>query len=350
MAVPIVDLRSDTVTRPTASMREAMMHAEVGDDVLGDDPTVQRLEARIAELTGKGAALFVPSGTMGNQIAVMCHTRPGDEVVLERDSHIFLYEQGGIAANAGCLAHVLPSEVGTLDVPAVLGAIRGEDVHNARMRLVCFENTHNRHGGTIVPLERMRALADAVRARGIAVHLDGARLWNASVASGTPLHGWAAQTDSVQMCFSKALGAPVGSILAGDVDLIAQARRLRKRLGGGMRQVGILAAACLYAMDHHVDRLADDHRRARMLADGVSGLPGVAVIEPQTNIVMIDFVDGVLDLATVHHALADRGVRMVSYGPTRLRAVTHLDVDDAGITRAIDVFRQVAGGLAAAGA
>ena len=152
------------------------------------------------------------------------------------------------------------------------------------------------------------------------------------------------------MCFSKALGAPVGSILAGDVDLIAQARRLRKRLGGGMRQVGILAAACLYAMDHHVDRLADDHRRARMLADGVSGLPGVAVIDPQTNIVMIDFVDGVLDLATVHHALADRGVRMVSYGPTRLRAVTHLDVDDAGITRAIDVFRQVAGGLAAAGA
>lgn len=349
MPETVVDLRSDTVTRPTRAMREAMMTAEVGDDVLGDDPTVQILEARIAELTGKAGALFVPSGTMGNQIAIMCHAAPGDEVVLERDAHIFLHEQGGIAANAGCLARVIASETGAIPIDEVLASIRSENIHHARVRLVCVENTHNGHGGTILPLDYLRDLSKSVHDRGVAMHLDGARLWHAWIATGTSIAEWAAHVDSVQMCFSKGLGAPIGSILAGEADLIAAARRHRKRLGGGMRQVGILAAACLHALDHHVDRLADDHRRARELAAGLEGLPGVSVNEPQTNIVMLDVGEG-LTAESLLAALAERGVRMFQFGPTRIRATTHLDVDDSGIARAVEVFRDVAGRMAGAGA
>jgi len=243
-----VDLRSDTVTRPTAAMRRAMAEAEVGDDVFGDDPTVQALERRVAELAGKEAALYVPSGTMGNQLAVACQCGPGDEVLLQRESHIFLYEQGGVAANAGALAHVVAGESGVIAPETLIAAIRPEDDHAARLRLVCVENTHNRMGGAIVPLERLRALAAAARERSVRVHLDGARLWNASVASGVPIREWAATADTVMMCFSKGLGAPIGSILVGTGALIRDARRLRKRWGGGMRQVGILAAACLHAV------------------------------------------------------------------------------------------------------
>ena len=350
-AEPAVDLRSDTVTRPTPAMRRAIMDAEVGDDVFGDDPTVLALERRVAELAGKEAALYVPSGTMGNQLAIKCHTDPGDEVLLDPESHIFLYEQGGLGANSGCLAHLVPGERGLMTPEQVAAAVRdwAHDDHAARVRLLCVENTHNRLGGVIVPLERLQAVAAVARAHGVAVHLDGARLWNASVATGVPLREWAATADSVMMCFSKGLGAPVGSILTGSGDFVRRAHRVRKRWGGGMRQVGVLAAACRYALDHHVERLADDHRRARALAAGFAGAPGVRVIEPETNIVIVTLEHAALDPAAVLRALEERGVRMVSFGVRRLRAIAHLDVDDAGVARAVERFREVVGALAGRG-
>ncbi len=336
-----VDLRSDTVTKPTPAMRRAIAEAEVGDDVFGDDPTVLALEARVAALAGKESALFVPSGTMGNQLAVHVLTRPADEVLLEAESHIYFYEQGGIATNSGCLAHPIPGERGVLPMEAIVGALRGEDDHIARVTLVCAENTHNRAGGAIVPLERLRALSALARERGLNVHLDGARLWNASVATGVPIADWAACADTVQMCFSKGLGAPVGSILVGSASHIRAARRARKRWGGGMRQVGILAAACLHALDHHIARLAEDHVRAKRLADALAGIPGVNVVKPDTNIVFLLLESPQPDAAAVVRAMAERGVRVSAYGPRRVRAITHLDVDDAAIARAVESFREV---------
>ena len=344
MAVPpTVDLRSDTVTRPTPAMRDAMARAEVGDDVLGDDPTVQALEQRVAALAGRDAALFVPSGTMGNQLAVNAHIVPGDAVIVEADSHVFCYEQGGIGANSGGLARTVTSDRGALTPQQLETGAHEEDDHDARLRLVCLENTHNRHGGAIVPLERIRAVAEAAHARGARVHLDGARLWNASVATGIPIRDWAAPVDTLMMCFSKGLGAPIGSILVGDKDVIRKARRTRKRWGGGMRQVGILAAACLHALDHHVERLADDHRRARRLAEGFAAA-GVRVTPPETNIVLVDLEHPGLDPVATLAALESAGVRLLDFGPRRLRAITHLDVDDAGIERAIEAFRRVVAG------
>jgi len=348
--LPIVDLRSDTVTRPTPAMRRAIAEAVVGDDVLGDDPTVLELERRVAALAGKDAALFVPSGTMGNQLAIRCQTEPGDEVLLESESHIFFYEQGGLAANSGCLAHIVPGRRGEIGPDTIPGALRGEDDHNARLALVCAENTHNRAGGAIVPLESLRALGAAAHAHGLRVHLDGARLWNASAATGIPIREWAAPVDTLMMCFSKGLGAPVGSILTGDHAVVKRARRMRKRWGGGMRQVGVLAAACLHALDHHVARLPEDHARARRLAEGFERAGGVQVIPPQTNIVFLELEDPALDPDTVLRTLASHGVRMSRFGPRRLRAITHLDVDDAGIARAIEAFEHaVAPGAEAGG-
>jgi len=343
----VVDLRSDTVTRPTAAMRRAMAEAEVGDDVLGDDPTVIALERRVASLAGKEAALYVPSGTMGNQLAVHVLTRPAEEVLLELDSHIFRYEQGGIAANSGCLAHPVRGERGVLPHDVLLAALRDEDEHVARVSLVCAENTHNRAGGAIVPLERLRALAALARERGLRVHLDGARLWNASVATGVPVADWAACADTVMMCFSKGLGAPVGSILVGPADAIHAARRARKRWGGGMRQVGVLAACCLHALDHHVARLAEDHARARRLAEGFA-VPGVRVVTPETNIVLADLEPPLPDARGMVTALEARGVRLIAFGPRRVRAIAPLDVDDAGVERAIAAFREVVGAQAGA--
>ncbi len=334
-----VDLRSDTVTRPTAAMRRAMAEAEVGDDVFGDDPTVQALERRLAALAGKEAALYVPSGTMGNQLAVASQTQPGDEVLLEAESHIFFYEQGGIAANSGCLAHVVRGTRGVLPVEALTGAIRAEDDHVARLGLACAENTHNRAGGAIVPLGALRDLAAAARERGVRVHLDGARLWNASVATGIPIAEWATTADTVMMCFSKGLGAPIGSILVGPAETVRRARRIRKRWGGGMRQVGILAAACLHALDHHVARLAEDHARARTLAAGFAAAPGVSVVPPDTNIVFVRLENPALTPPPLLAFLRERGVLMSAYGPDLVRAIVHLDVDDAGISRAIEAFR-----------
>ncbi len=336
MSTPVVDLRSDTVTRPTPAMRAAIAAAPVGDDVFGDDPTVLELERRCATLSGKAAALYVPSGTMGNQIAVRVLTSPGDEVLLEEQSHIFLYEQGGIASTSGCLAHIVRGERGALTVEGFEAALRPADDHAARLSLVCMENTHNRAGGAIVPLARMQALAAAARARGVGLHLDGARLWNASVASGASIAQFAACADTTMMCFSKGLGAPVGSILVGDEPVIREARRVRKRLGGGMRQAGILAAACLHALDHHVERLAEDHARARRLAAGMRA-DGVAVEEPDTNIVIATLAEA-LDPARVLAAMEAQGVRMVAFGAGRIRAICHLDVDDAGVERAAAVF------------
>ena len=336
--LPIVDLRSDTVTRPTPAMRRAIAEAVVGDDVFGDDPTVIELERRIAELAGKDAALYVPSGTMGNQLAVHCQTEPGDEVLLESESHIFFYEQGGVAANSGALAHIVRGTRGVVDPSVILETLRGEDDHNARLSLICVENTHNRSGGAIVPLASLRALSDTAHTHGLRLHLDGARLWNASVATGVPIRDWAACADSVMMCFSKGLGAPVGSILTGDQPLIRRARRARKRWGGAMRQVGILAAACLHALDHHVARLAEDHRRARVLADGMMRVPGVRVMPPETNIIFVELEDPAFDVAAALKGLERQGVLMSQYGPRRLRAITHLDVDDAGLARATQAF------------
>ncbi len=341
MTLPAVDLRSDTVTQPTAAMRQAMANAVVGDDVFGDDPTVIALEQRVAALAGKEAALYVASGTMGNQLAVNVLTRPADEVLLEAESHIFYYEQGGIAANSGVLAHPLRGERGVLPTDTLLAALRDEDDHVARASLVCAENTHNRAGGAVVPLETLRTLRAATRARGLLLHLDGARLWNAHVATGVSIADYAACADTVMMCFSKGLGAPVGSILVGTAAVIRAARRVRKRWGGGMRQAGILAAACLHALDHHVARLADDHRRAQRLADGFAAAPGARVIAPDTNIVFVDLGPGLPDARTVVARLGERGVRMGAYGARRVRAIAHLDVDDAGIERAIAAFREV---------
>ena len=341
MKAAAVDLRSDTVTRPTPAMREAMMRAEVGDDVFGDDPTVLELERRVAQLADKAAAVYVPSGTMGNQIAVAAHTQRGEEVLLGADSHIFLYEQGGIGANSGCLAHPVAAPRGVLPVETLAKAIRDhDDEHNARLALVCVENTHNMGGGVVVPLDSLRALHAAAKARGVKVHLDGARLWNASVATGVPVAAWAAEADTVMMCFSKALGAPVGSILVGEDDAIHRARRARKRLGGAMRQAGILAAACLHALDHHVARLADDHARARTLAAGFAKAPGVRVAVPDTNIVFAELAPGGPLAQALEAALEQRGIRTLAFGPTRLRAIVHLDVDDEGLARAVRAFQE----------
>ena len=287
-AEPAVDLRSDTVTRPTPAMRRAIAEAVVGDDVFGDDPTVIELERRVAALAGKEAALFVPSGTMGNQLAVMAQTSPGDEVLLETESHMFFYEQGGIAANSGALAHVVSGQRGVIDAAAITAASRSNDDHNAAPRAVVrgehAQSRRRRRGAARRHAPRRRRGARARRAR--------APGWRAAVERQCrDRHSdrdWAAPVDTLMMCFSKGLGAPVGSILCGDRGTVRRARRFRKRMGGGMRQVGILAAAALHAIDHHVERLADDHRRARALADGLARLPGVRVIAPDTNIVYFD--------------------------------------------------------------
>lgn len=316
-----------------------MAEAEVGDDVFGDDFTTQALERRVAELAGKPAALFVPSGTMGNQLAVHGHTRPGDEVLLDAMSHIALYEQGGMAANSGCMPRMVQTDRGVMPATVVAETIRDHsDDHVSRLALVCLENTHNRHGGAVVPLDRLQGVSAAARERGLRVHLDGARLWNAEAATGTSIREWAAHADSLMMCFSKGLGAPIGSILVGETDFIRQARRVRKRWGGGMRQVGILAAACLYALDHHRERLREDHARARTLAENLSAAPGVTVRVPETNIVFADLESPALDRDGLRDALALRGVLVWPFGPRRLRLMTHLDVSDADVSAASAAF------------
>lgn len=336
----IIDLRSDTVTRPGPGMRQAMASAELGDDVYGEDPTVRQLEERIAELLGKEAAIFVPSGTMANQLAIGLQCRPGDEVIAEAGSHCVNFEAGALSALWGVQPRTIPGERGLLSPEQVLGAIRSVTDWYPRSRLLCLENTHNRGGGTVWPLERLRRCAEVAKSRGLSVHLDGARLFNAQVASGVPARDFAAVANTVSVCFSKGLGAPVGSALTGTRELIREARRLRKRLGGGMRQAGVLAAAALYALEYNVDRLAEDHRAARALAEGLSRIPGVEVdvSRVETNMVFVDFEELASEAC---ERLRGVGVLANPEGsmPGRARMVTHLDAPPAHIEEALGRMR-----------
>ncbi len=329
----LIDLRSDTVTRPTAAMREAMARAEVGDDVYGEDPTVLELERRVAELTGKERALFVPSGTMGNQIALLVHTRPGDEVIIGEGAHCAWYESGAGAAWSG-VQFAVAGKGGLFDADEMEAALKPPAYYLPHSSLVAVENTHNRAGGRVFPQQRVLAIAERARKRGLALHLDGARLWNASVASGLSVAELAAPFDTVSVCFSKGLGAPVGSALAGSEELIGRAHRFRKMLGGGMRQAGILAAGALYALEHHRERLADDHRAARAVAEIVAAAPGARVdLEAvETNIVNIVLERARAD--AVIEAARERGVLISSIAPRALRGVTHLDISHEQARRA----------------
>jgi threonine aldolase len=334
-----VDLRSDTVTQPSREMRRVMAASEVGDDVYGEDPTAQRLEARVAEELGKEAALFVPSGTMGNQLALMLHCRRGDSVVVGEGTHCMVYESGAAAALAGVQFNVV-GKGGFFSAAELKDGLSPPHDNLPRSRLVVVENTHNRAGGRVFPQAHVEEVARLAHEGGLGVHLDGARLWNAAVASGLSLDRLASPADTVSVCFSKGLGAPVGSALAGPRELMREARRLRKMLGGGMRQVGVLCAGALYALDHHRERLAEDHLLARALAEGLAQLPGVHV-DPdavETNIVVIDTPEHSAGILVSR--LAENGVRVNSVGPFRLRAVTHRDLTTQDIQVALDGFRR----------
>lgn len=338
----VIDLRSDTVTRPTAAMRRAIAEAEVGDDVFGDDPTINRLQRRVAELLGKEAAILVPSGSMANQAAIRAQTEPGDEIIAHADSHIYHYEAGAPAALSGCSLRLLSGDRGLFDAAAVRAAIRPPDSHYPRSRMVVIENTHNRGGGSIWSVEEIRRIRDVATEFGLRMHLDGARLMNACVARGFHPTDYTAHFDTVSMCFSKGLGAPVGSAVVGTKETIARVHRFRKMFGGGMRQAGILAAAALYALDHHVERLAEDHANARRLAQELSTIAGLSTdpAHAETNIVYFDVDPRLGTGKALCDALRERGVWMIAVAPQRVRAVTHLDVDAAGIERAIAVIRE----------
>jgi threonine aldolase len=336
----IIDLRSDTVTRPTAAMRKAMAEAEVGDDVFDDDPTVHKLQDRIAELFGTEAALFVPSGTMANQIALRAHTQPGDAVILGKDSHCWRSEAGALAALAGLQTHMTADYTFTAaDVRAAYKG--GDDPHLSLTRVVAIENTHNAAGGTCWDRLQLAEVIEVAHHLGLAAHLDGARIWNAAVASGTPERELVQGFDSISACLSKGLGAPIGSVIAGRRDFIKRCRKLRKMYGGGMRQAGILAAAGLHALEHHRARLRDDHANARALAEALNAAKHVRVdpARVQTNIVMIE-IDRGTPAAVVPLARA-AGVLLGTSGAHRLRAVTHLDVDRAGVLRAAEVIAEI---------
>ena len=332
----IIDLRSDTVTRPTAAMREAMAGAEVGDDVFGEDPTVIRLQARVADILGKEAALFVPSGTMANQICIKVHTRPGDEVIAERGAHVFNYETGGAAFLSSVQVHTIDGTRGAITAADIKKTIRPAVYYMPRTRLICLENTHNRAGGTVYPFPLMQDIHDLAREEKIGLHLDGARLWNACAASGIRPSAYAALFDSVSVCLSKGLGAPVGSVIAGTEEFIDEARHVRKIFGGGMRQAGILAAAGIYALDHHLDRLAEDHRKAAALARTLAGVQGFSIdLESvQTNIIIIDVAATGRQPEEILALLKARGVLLTPGNYMGLRAVTHLDVSPEDCTEA----------------
>ncbi len=342
----MIDLRSDTLTKPTPGMLAAMMSAAVGDDVYGEDPTVNELERRVASDFGMEAAVFVPSGTMGNQIAVRIHCRPQDEVLLESTSHIYLWEAGAPAALSGVTLRTVDSRFGILDVADLEDKLHPNDMHSVQSRLVCLENTHNRGGGTVYPLEKVAAISAWARANGLAIHLDGARIWNAAVASGVGLKTWARHFDTMNVCFSKGLGAPVGSALLGPRDLITQARRVRKLFGGAMRQVGFMAAACLYGLDRHIERLAEDHANAKLIAAAVAEVPGLKLVPPEvkTNLIWFEVEASLGTAKEVATRLKAEGVWVAALGRNTIRAVTHLDVSRADCERAADAIRRLADG------
>lgn len=345
----MVDLRSDTVTKPTPAMREAMASAEVGDDVFAGDPTINRLQERVAALLGKEAAIYVPSGSMANQTAIRAQTQPGEEIIVHEDGHIYHYEAGAPAALSGCSLRLLPGERGQFTADDVRAAIRPPDSHYPLTSLIVIENTHNRGGGSIWDVDeiaRIRAVADE---HGLKMHLDGARLMNACVAKGAKPTDYTKYFDTVSICFSKGLGAPVGSAVASTESTIRRVHRFRKMFGGGMRQGGIIAAGALYALEHHVDRLAEDHANARRLAEALAGMPGVSieVDTVETNIAYFNVDAGTGTAKALCDRLFEAGVWMLPIGPQRVRAVTHLDVNAAGIDRAVDALERTLGAAAA---
>jgi len=341
----IVDLRSDTVTLPTPAMRRAMYEAEVGDDVYGEDPTINRLEALSAERMGKEAALFVSSGTMGNLVSVLTHCTRGDEVILGDQAHIFRYEAGGVSALGGVMVHTVPNlPNGMLDPDDVEAAFRdASNYHFPRTKLICLENTHNRCGGRVLAPSQMAEIKAAADRLGVPVHLDGARIFDAAVSLGIKAKEIAAQADSVQFCYSKGLAAPVGSAVCGTEAFVQEARRMRKLVGGGMRQGGILAAAAMVAIDEMVDRLAEDHTNAKTLAEGLKGIKGLEVDldTVESNILMIDVKAPGLTAEQVADALTAEGVKINAMGPQRIRAVTHYGVDSDDTAYAIEVAHSV---------
>jgi threonine aldolase len=342
----IVDLRSDTVTRPTPAMRAAMAEAEVGDDVFGDDPTVNRLQEMAAERIGKEAALFVPSGTMANLSALLSHCRRGDEVILGELSHTFLFEAGGSAAVGGIHPRTLPNQPdGTLDVDAIEAAVRPDDPHFPPTRLISLENSHNRCGGAVFGSDYLARVRLAADRHGLSIHLDGARIFNAAAALDTTARELAADADSVSFCLSKGLAAPVGSLVCGTTDFIARARRARKMLGGGMRQAGVIAAAGIVALETMVDRLVEDHTNARRLAEGLAEMPGVHIdpSQVQTNIVIFALARDDLSPPAFVERMRERGVWLLAIGGLELRAVTHYQVSAQDIETALAAAREILG-------
>ena len=336
-----VDLRSDTLTRPTEAMSRAMAAADVGDDVFGEDPTVNRLEEMAAERMGKEAALFVASGNMGNLVSLLTHCARGEEIILGSLAHTFYFEQGGSAAVGGIHPRTLPNQPdGTLLLSEIEGAIRPDNVHFPRTRLIVLENTHNLCGGHPLDMDYMTAVGDVARRHGLNIHVDGARFFNAAVALGVPAAKLAAEADSVSFCLSKGLGAPVGSVVCGSQEFIAEARRARKVLGGGMRQAGVLAAAGIVALDEMVERLADDHANARKLAQGLAEMPGISIDPSQihTNIVYFGVDRKDMTVEELAKRLGDDGARMLPVGPGRIRAVTHYHITSDDIDYVLGVF------------
>lgn len=337
----MIDLRSDTVTRPTPGMLAAMVAAPVGDDVLGDDPTVNRLQEQAADLFGVEQALFCPSGTMTNQIAINVHTRPGDEVICHSQAHIYVYEGGGIMANSGASVRLVGSPDGLVEAAEVAAAINPDDPHAARTRLVALENTNNRCGGTCLEFSSIEAIRDVTRQHKLGLHLDGARLFNALAVTDQTPRDYGATFDSISICLSKGLGCPVGSLLLGSGDFMHEARRVRKRFGGGWRQAGLLAAAGIYALENHVERLLEDHAKARSLGNCLAEQSWVERVAPvQTNIVVFTLADPALETALIN-GLLDKGIRLISMGQGKLRMVAHLDVSMQEIERACDIMSAI---------
>jgi threonine aldolase len=339
----MIDLRSDTVTVPTVAMREFMLSASVGDDVFGEDPTINQLQDMIAEMTGMQKALFVPSGTQANQISINAYTRPGHEVICDYNSHIFNYESGAAGMLSGVQLHPIVGENGHPTLDQIKEAVRPEDDHYPQTGLICLENTHNRAGGTIYPISEIRKISDFAKNINLPLHLDGARLWNASISTGISIKDYCSYFDSVSMCFSKGLGAPIGSIVAGTKDFIKKAHYYRKAYGGGMRQAGILAAACIFAVENHFERLKTDHENARKLAKILSGYPEVQIDmnSVQSNIVIADFKNTGRTATELKNLLFSSGIATIVIGPTKIRFVTHMHVSSEDIESTTSIFDEV---------
>lgn len=338
----MIDLRSDTVTKPDDIMRDLMKNAEVGDDVYGEDPTVNELEEFAAELFGKEAALFVTSGTQGNQAAVLTHTRPGQEVIMDEEAHVFLYEGGAISAFAGVQSRTLPHHAGQIPLASIKSAIRADDVHYPETGLIWLENTHNRGGGAVLPMEYLRQVRTIADDYGIPVHMDGARVFNAAVSLGVEVREIAAETDSLQFCLSKGLGAPVGSMLVGSEQFIKTARKKRKMLGGGLRQAGVIAAPALYALQHRTARLQEDHEHAKKLAKAIETHTDLTIRHAiETNILVADTDTSSLSAADWVSRLEEEGIRIIQYKPEALRFTTNVNVSEEDIDKVIDVLQKL---------